>query len=142
MRRHTVEQINSCDDGIISVVARNPNQECTGCFKKMTIFPFCNLILLWGLRTSLFMENAKSLKVHLKVMVDIFAFIVRTKDLDFGIELSFNLFVEGFKHSKHFTFSIHHGEPCSTSTIIYKRHKPSKSRSSRDRGRTQNIIMH
>ncbi|CAL2239601.1 unnamed protein product [Prunus armeniaca] len=75
MKRHTVEQINSRDNGIILVVARDmsPNEECTGCFKEMTIFLFCNLILLWGLRTSHFMENVMRSKVHLKVMVDIFA---------------------------------------------------------------------
>lgn len=87
------------------------------------------------------MENDMRLKVYMKLMVDIFASIVRTEDLDFGRELSFNVFVESFEHSKHFIFSPHHGEPCHTSAIIHKRHKPSKSRSSQDRGRTLNIRM-
>ena len=39
------------------------------------------------------MKNVMCMKVRLKVMIDIFAPLVRAEDPDFGRELGFNMFV-------------------------------------------------
>ncbi|KAL6279609.1 hypothetical protein ACE6H2_016490 [Prunus campanulata] len=78
------------------MVARNMSsyQKSSCCFKEVPIFSFRNTILLRSLRTSGLMDHAMHLEVGLKIMVDIFTSIVRTKDLNLSRELSFNLLVK------------------------------------------------
>ncbi|KAL6269520.1 hypothetical protein ACE6H2_026431 [Prunus campanulata] len=78
------------------MVARNmsSNQKSSYCFKEMSVFSFRKTILLGSLSTSGLMDDAIHLEVSLKIMVDIFTPIVRTKDLNLGRELSFNLLMK------------------------------------------------
>ena len=63
-------------------------QQGTSNFKNMSIFPFCNPVLLRCVNTRTLMYNTIFLKVSAQGVIKILCTIISTKNLNFGVKLS------------------------------------------------------
>ncbi|KAL2327049.1 hypothetical protein Fmac_020476 [Flemingia macrophylla] len=103
----------------ISFGNRHLKKKSSNHFKKMTIFPFCNPVLLKGVYTCPFMSNT---------IIDIFCAIIRPYFFNIFSKLILDKMKKINKELKNFRFTFHKIWPCDTSTIINKSNKPFSSR--------------